>query len=93
MEGNIGLLFAILWPVLGGLVGFFAGKKKLSNSEDVVDVVTFTELVMMAYLAYAVLFKGEIQTLEIKNLMGLGVNLKADGFRAIYDCLRREHGF
>ena len=63
----------ILWPVLGGLIGFFAGKKKLSYSEDVVDIVTFTELAMMAYFAYAVLFKGEVQTLEIKNLMGLGI--------------------
>ena len=87
MEGNIGLLLIILWPVLGGIIGFFAGKKKLSYSEDVCDIVTFTELAMMGYFAHEVLFKGNVQTLEIENLMGLGLNLKADGFQVIYGLL------
>ena len=83
----MGLLLIILWPVLGGIIGFFAGKKNLSNSEDVCDIVTFTELAMMGYFAHEVLFKGNVQTLEIENLMGLGLNLKADGFQVIYGLL------
>lgn len=87
MEGNIGLLFVILWPVLGGIIGFFAGKKKLSLSEDIMDIVTFTELAMLAYFAYVVLGKGAVQTLKIPNIMGTGLNLAADGFRVIYGLL------
>lgn len=87
MEGNIGLLFVILWPVLGGIIGFFAGRKKLSWSEDIVDIVTFTELAMLAYFAYVVLGKGAVQTLVIRNIMGAGLTLAADGFRVLYGLL------
>lgn len=87
MSGNPGLLFLILWPVLGGIAGFFMGKKKLSYSEDVTDIVTLVELVIMAYFSYMVLFQGKVFQLSIPGLAGLGVSLTLDGFRTIYSFL------
>lgn len=87
MSGNIGLLFLILWPVLGGLVGFFMGKKKTSYSEDVVDIVTVVELVMMAYFAYLVLLQGQQIQFAASYAAGLGLSFTLDGFRALYGFL------
>ncbi len=84
MSGNIGLLFLVLWPVLGGLAGFFLGKRKNSNSEDVMDIVTLVELVMIGFFAFRVLFGGTEQSLSIHYLAGLGIGLSMDGFRAVY---------
>lgn len=87
MSGNMGLLFLILWPVVGGIVGFFMGKKKLSYSEDVTDIVTLTELAVMAYFSYLVLYRNIEVHLLIPGLAGLGVSLTLDGFRTIYSFL------
>lgn len=87
MSGNIGLLFLVLWPVLGGIAGFFMGKKKLSYSGDVMDIVTLAELVVTAYLSYMVLFQNKEINLFIPGLAGLGVSLTLDGFRGIYSFL------
>lgn len=87
MSGNIGLLLLVLWPALGGLVGFFMGKKNISHSEDVMDIVTLVELVMVGYFTYQVLFQGMEIKLSIPYITGLGIGFSLDGFRAVYTFL------
>lgn len=87
MSGNAGLLLIVLWPVLGGLAGFFMGKKRTAYSEDVMDIVTLVELAMTGYFAWQVLFAGAEVKLTIPYLAGLGIGFHMDGFRAVYTFL------
>ncbi len=87
MSGNVGLMFLILWPVLGGIVGFFMGKKKTSNAEDTADIVTLAELVVACYFAYQVLIQGKEITFTFQYFAGLGLSFTLDGFRTLYALL------
>ena len=44
MSGNYILLFLIVWPMLGGLMSFFAGRVSKRLRDYTADVVAIVEL-------------------------------------------------
>ena len=79
MRGNPALLFLILWPMFGGLVSYYAGKKSRLVRDYMADAVCVIELASVVSLWGS--FGAE---LFIPGVCGLGMKLKIDGFRFIY---------
>ncbi len=75
MANNYGLLLIFLFPVLGGIIGFFLGKKDKGTRNDWIDIVVIVELAMLAYLAYMTIGKGTEFELSIGSALGLGLSL------------------
>ncbi|MBQ7169057.1 MAG: hypothetical protein IJR63_04055 [Synergistaceae bacterium] len=79
MRGNYALLFLVLWPMIGGLVSYYLGKKSRLVRDVAADVVCLIELAAVLSLW------GNIGTeLVIPGVCGLGMKFKADGFRFAY---------
>ncbi|MCM1158747.1 MAG: hypothetical protein NC300_07850 [Bacteroidales bacterium] len=81
MENNYGMLMILLFPLLGGIIGFYLGKKNKETRNDWVDIVMAVELVMLAYLGYVIFSKDVEISLTLSDLLGLGLSLKLDAVR------------
>ncbi|MBQ3346777.1 MAG: hypothetical protein IJG39_06760, partial [Synergistaceae bacterium] len=79
MRGNFALLFLVVWPMIGGLLSYYLGKKSRLVRDIAADIVCVIEL------AAVLSMWGSIGTeLFIPGVCGLGMKLKLDGFRFIY---------
>ncbi len=79
MKGNFALLFLVLWPMLGGLISYCAGKKSRFVRDIAADIVCVIEL------AVVISCYGQMGSeLVIPGVCGLGMKFKLDGFRFIY---------
>lgn len=83
MEGNIILLFPILWPLIGALLGYLIGRKNKSFRDFLVAVVTIVEFGVLLFLGMKV-WNGTEFTFFEPNFCGKGLLLSLDGFRAVY---------
>lgn len=83
MTGEIGLLFLVLWPMVGALLGYLLGRKNKKLRDIFVDAVTLVELAVMVILSILVIKNG-IKELVIPNFCGLGITFILDGFRVVY---------
>ena len=83
MRGNPVLLFPIVWPILGGLVSFAAGRVSKRLRDYVADVVALVELAAVCHCGY---FLGDAQAsfLRVDGFCAFGLSLKLDGFRLVY---------
>ncbi len=79
MEGNFLLLFLVLWPMTGGLISYFVGKKDRRIRDYTADFVCLVEL---AITLYAYKFLGT--EFKAAGVCGLGIKFCLDGFRYIY---------
>lgn len=75
MENNYGILLILLFPVFGGIVGFYLGKKNKESRNDWIDIVMIVELVMLGYLGYVTIGKNTSVSLVLSDLLGLGLSL------------------
>lgn len=79
MRGNFALLFLVLWPMLGGLVSYYLGKKSRLVRDIAADIVCVIELAAV-FSQYGSLGS----ELVIPGVCGLGMKLQLDGFKFIY---------
>lgn len=75
MTNNYGVLLLLLFPLFGGIIGFFLGKKDKNARNDWIDIVVIVQLAMLAYLAYMTIGKGVEFRLSLGNFLGLGLSL------------------
>lgn len=81
MEGNLLLLFLVLFPMCGAIVSYLIGRKNKTYRDYFAAFVTITEFLIFAYLF--VTFKEEKEFLW-EGFCYMGLNLKLDGFRVLY---------
>lgn len=79
MRGNYALLFLALWPMVGGLLSFYAGKKSRLIRDYFADAVCVIELI-----AVLLCWNQIGSELVIPGVCGLGMKFSLDGFRFIY---------
>ena len=79
MKGNYTLLFLVLWPMLGGLLSYLAGRFNRRTRDYVADAVCLVELAV-TLTSRELLGSG----LVIPGVCGLGLKFTLDGFRFIY---------
>ena len=79
MRGNFTLLFLVLWPMLGGLLSYIAGRFNRRTRDYAADAVCLVELAVV--LAS---YKHVGSELVIPGACGLGMHFTLDGFRYIY---------
>ena len=79
MRGNIALLVLVLWPMLGGVISYYAGKKNRAVRDYTADIVCIIELI-------GVLLCRNLTATEliIPGVCGLGLKFSLDGFRFAY---------
>lgn len=80
---NYGMLLMILLPILGGVIGFYLGKKNQETRNDWFDIIAVVELVLMGYLGYQIMAKGMTIELVLSDLLGLGLSLTLDFVRLL----------
>lgn len=83
MSGNYILLFLIVWPMLGGLMSFLAGRVSKRLRDYTADVVALVELATACRLGYC-LGDEQASFLHIDGFCALGLSFKLDGFRFVY---------
>lgn len=83
MSGNCILLFPIVWPILGGLMTFLAGRASKRLRDYTADVVALVELAAACHLGY-VLGDEQASFLRIDGFCAFGLSFKLDGFRFVY---------
>ena len=86
MQGNILLLIAALFPMLMAPVGWLAGRR---SNRAAIGVMIGTCLLTLAYLVRVLVSAagGAQATLTLEGFCGLGLRMRADGFRALYACV------
>jgi hydrogenase-4 component B len=78
------LLALTAGPMAAGVIAFIAGKKCGRPVRDYfADLVALAELALLIYCSYAELC-GRSVSFVARDLCGLGISLKLDGFRIIY---------
>ena len=82
MSGNYILLFLIVWPMLGGLMSFLAGRVSKRLRDYTADVVALVELTAVCHLGYF-LGDGGASFLHIDGFCALGLSFRLDGFRFV----------
>ncbi len=83
IQGNILLLIAVLWPMLGALGGYLVGRRDKKARDLVADAVTVSEFILIAGLLIYVC-RGGTLTLYVADILGRGLSFELDGFRALY---------
>lgn len=83
MEGNIILLFPVIWPLLGALIGYLIGRKNKTFRDFLVASVTIVEFGTLLYLGINV-YNGMEYTFFEPNFCARGLSFSLDGFRAVY---------
>lgn len=83
LEGNLLLLFLVLWPMLGAFLSYIIGRKNKNLRNYAVEFVVVVELVTIAILCYWVVANGEIFFVW-NDFCGRGMYLTLDGFRVVY---------
>ncbi|MBQ3764510.1 MAG: hypothetical protein II869_06010 [Synergistaceae bacterium] len=79
MRGNFALLLLVVWPMLGGFLSYYLGKKSRLVRDYAADAVCLIELI-----AVLSLWNSLGCELVIPGVCGLGMKFSLDGFRFIY---------
>ncbi|MBE5962271.1 MAG: NADH dehydrogenase [Lachnospiraceae bacterium] len=83
MEGNISILFAVLWPMIGALACFIAGRMDKKLRDYLAVFVTGIELVLFIILFTKVWNGGELYFV-LHDFCARGLWFRLDGFRVSY---------
>ncbi len=77
------LLALAVGPMAAGIIAYVLGKKSHRMRDYFADAVTLIELAVLIWLSYRSM-NGSYISFGSKDLCGLGISLKLDGFRIIY---------
>ena len=77
------LLALCLGPMAAGIIAYFTGRKSKTARDWFADAITVLELGLLLFLSSKAL-NGSSVSFAAKDLCGLGLTLKLDGFRVIY---------
>ncbi len=83
MENNYGLLIIWLFPMLGGIIGFFLGKKNKSTRNDWIDIVMFVECIMLACMGYEIAKEWSVLSVSLDDILGVGLYFTIDKIRLL----------
>ena len=82
MENSYSVLMICLFPLLGGMIAFFLGKKNKIVRNDWVDIVMFAEWIMLGCAGY-MLANGSVMSMTLNNLFGMGLVLEMNMVRLV----------
>ena len=82
MTGNFLLLFLVLFPILGGLVSYFIGKKSRIARDYFADFICVVEFFTALYS-----YKFIGSEFFAPGVCGFGLKFTLDGFRYIYSVI------
>ena len=82
MENSYSVLMICLFPLLGGMIAFFLGKKNKIVRNDWVDIVMFAEWIMLGCAGY-MLANGSVMSMTLNNLFGMGLVLDLNMVRLV----------
>lgn len=83
MTGNLMLLFAVLWPFAGALIGYGIGRKNKDARNWFAILVTVVEFAAVLSL-WPLVNAGEAPSFLLEGFGGFRIYLVVDGFRFIY---------
>lgn len=84
MSQSYSILLILLFPVLGGIIGFYLGKRKKETRNDWIDIVVVVELAMLVYMGYLIIGKKVEISMTLGSLMGLGLSFTLDTTRLVF---------
>ena len=83
MNGNIALLLAAVLPIVCAPIAWAMGRKNGRRAIAAMVCATAAELALLLVIAFGCMG----QTLTIDRFCGMGLRMRADGFRALYACI------
>lgn len=83
MNGNIALLVAAAFPIVCAPIAWAAGRKDGKRAIAAMALFCAAEMALLAAIALNALQS----TLTIPGFCGMGLRMRADGFRALYACI------
>lgn len=84
MSQNYGIMLILLFPILGGIIAFYLGKRKKETRNDWIDIVVVAELAMLVYVGYLIIGKNAEIAITFGSLMGFGISFTLDMVRLIF---------
>lgn len=83
MENNYSMLIIWLFPLIGGMIAFYLGKKNKSTRNDWVDIVMFVELIMLGCMGYMIANEWSTMSMTLSNLFGMSLVFEMDIVRLV----------
>lgn len=77
------ILAVLMFPLAGGVLGFYIGKSSKRFRNHFMDVIMLLELALMGYLAYLVFDKGQVLSVLLLRMANLRVSFLLDEMRIL----------
>ncbi len=99
MTGNLLLLILVIWPFIGSLLVYLAGKKRAadglvvnaSDNKILIDrtalAVSLVEAAVAVMAIVTAVNNPAMASLKVPYIEGFGLNFAFDGFRMVYTCI------
>ena len=86
MRGNVLLLLAALLPWLAAPLAWSLERRRAGDAVNTMIAVCGADMALLLFLLYAA-GNGPAPSFQWEGLAGLGLRMRADGFRALYACV------
>lgn len=83
MGQNYGVVLVLLFPALGGFIGFYLGKENKKIRNTWLDIVVTVELAMLLYMGYFIIGKKTEFSLAFSNYV-INFSLTLDSVRLVF---------
>lgn len=83
MENNYSMLLIWLFPLVGGIIGFYLGKKNKTTRNDWVDIILFVEWIMLGCMGYQIVKEWSTLEMTLSNFFGMGLVFEMNTIRLV----------